>query len=165
MNKRIKLGRHSYGGNVDNRFHSTVNVGAFTCIGRVSFVGIEHPSVLGAISSFPFSELWQVENYPKCSGTPVTIGNDVWIGDNTIIIEGSIINDGAIVGAGTLVAGEVPPYTIYIGNPMRLLKKRFTDDQIEALLKIKWWEWQDNLIKERIQDFKDINIFLEKYGL
>jgi acetyltransferase-like isoleucine patch superfamily enzyme len=71
----------------------------------------------------------------------INIGNDVWIGRDALIITGAEIGDGAIIGAGAVVAGKIPPYSIALGNPAKVIKKRFTDNQIEALLRIKWWDW------------------------
>lgn len=71
----------------------------------------------------------------------VNIGNDVWIGRDALILSGSVIGDGAVVGAGAVVAGKVPPYSIVVGNPAKVIRYRFDDSQIEDLLKIRWWDW------------------------
>ena len=91
---------------------------------------------------------------PKPSDLPhkgdVVIGNDVWIGQNAVILPGAHIGDGAIIGANSVVGGEVEPYTIVVGNPARVLRKRFDDELIELLLKFRWWDKSveeiDNLI-------------------
>lgn len=73
------------------------------------------------------------------------IGNDVWIGQNAVILPGVHIRDGTIIGADSIVGSNVEPYTIIAGNPPRIIRKRFDDELIELLLKLKWW---DKSIKE-----------------
>lgn len=93
----------------------------------------------------------------------IVIGNDVWICQGARILSGVTIGDGAIIGAGAVIASNVPPYTVAVGNPWQLARKRFTDNQIEKLLKIKWWDWGRKLINERLEDFDDIEVFIDKY--
>jgi virginiamycin A acetyltransferase len=69
------------------------------------------------------------------------IGNDVWIGQNVTILPGVHVGDGAIIAANAVVAKDVPAYHIAGGNPAKVIKKRFADDLIDHLLKIKWWDW------------------------
>lgn len=90
----------------------------------------------------------------------VVIGNDVWVGSDVKILEGVTIGDGAIVAAGAVVTQDVEPYTIVGGVPAKEIRKRFTDDQIEALLRIKWWNRGEDWIKKHIDDFEDIEKFI-----
>lgn len=71
----------------------------------------------------------------------VVIGNDVWIGCNTVIMGGVTIGDGAIVAAGAVVTKDVPPYAIVGGVPARLIRYRFDEATVKALLELKWWEY------------------------
>ena len=68
------------------------------------------------------------------------IGNDVWIGQNAVILPGVHVGEGAIIGANSVVGSDVAPYTIVIGNPAKVLRKRFDDELIGLLLKFKWWD-------------------------
>ena len=68
------------------------------------------------------------------------IGNDVWIGQNVTVMPGIHIGDGAIIGANSVVASDIPPYAVAVGNPCRVIKKRFDEELIELLLKFKWWD-------------------------
>lgn len=68
------------------------------------------------------------------------IGNDVWIGQNVTIMPGVHIGDGAIIGANSVVAKDIPPYHIAVGNPCTVIKKRFDDELIEIMEKVKWWD-------------------------
>ena len=68
------------------------------------------------------------------------VGNDVWIGQNVTIMPGVHIGDGAIIGANATVASNIPAYAIAVGNPARVVRKRFDDETIELLEKIHWWD-------------------------
>lgn len=145
------------------------DVGAFTSIaGGVTIHGDDnHAWVYNRelVSCFPFAEKWEVGEYPKsCSGGRKTvIGNDVWIGVSVNILSGVQVGDGAIIGAHSTVAKDVPPYAIVVGNPARVVKYRFSKKIIESLLRIKWWEWENTVIKQRMHDFNDISVFIKKY--
>lgn len=88
----------------------------------------------------------------------IVIGNDVWIGYDAIIMSGVKIGDGAIIGTRAIVTNDVPPYTIVGGIPAKVIKKRFSDDIILKLLKIKWWDWPDEKIQANIQHIQSGNI-------
>jgi virginiamycin A acetyltransferase len=99
---------------------------------------------MNAVSTFPFYTLegWDMEP-PAMSDLPLkgdtVIGNDVWIGQHAVILPGVHIGDGAIIGANSVVGSDVEPYTI-VGNPAKVLRKRFDDELIELLLSFKWWD-------------------------
>ena len=100
---------------------------------------------MNAVSTFPFYifEGWDMEA-PSPSDLPLRgdtiIGNDVWIGQNATILPGVRIGDGAIIGANAVVASDVAPYSIVVGNPCRIIKKRFDEELISLLLEFKWWD-------------------------
>lgn len=100
---------------------------------------------MNAVSTFPFYTLegWEMEP-PSPSDLPLkgdtVIGNDVWIGQNAVILPGVQIGDGAIIGANSVVGKDVKPYTIVVGNPAKVLHKRFDDELIDLLLAFKWWD-------------------------
>jgi hypothetical protein len=71
----------------------------------------------------------------------ITIGNDVWIAGDAKILSGVTIGDGAVIGANSLVAKDVPAYAIYAGNPARLIRMRFSDEDIKTLEELRWWDW------------------------
>jgi len=77
----------------------------------------------------------------------IIIGNDVWIGYDAIIMSGVKIEDGAIIGTRALVTKDVPPYTIVGGIPAKPIKKRYDEDKISKLLKVKWWDWTTEKIQ------------------
>lgn len=100
---------------------------------------------MNAVSTFPFYTLegWEMDA-PDSTDMPfkgdTVIGNDVWIGQNAVILPGVHIGDGAIIGANSVVGSDVDPYTIVVGNPAKLLRKRFDTELIELLLRFKWWD-------------------------
>ena len=111
----------------------------------VEFVMNDANHKMNAVTTFPFYTLegWEM-NIPDPSemtfkGNTV-IGNDVWIGQNAVILPGVHVGDGAIIGANSVVGSDVAPYTIVIGNPAKVLRKRFDDELIGLLLKFKWWD-------------------------
>jgi virginiamycin A acetyltransferase len=79
------------------------------------------------------------------------IGNDVLISANTMILAGVNIGNGAIIGAGSFVNKDVPPYAIVAGIPAKIIRYRFTENQIKKLEDLKWW----NLTKEKLQKFEN----------
>ena len=111
----------------------------------VEFVMNDANHQMNAVTTFPFYTLegWEM-NAPDPSEMPfkgdTVIGNDVWIGQNAVILPGVQIGDGAIIGANSVVGSNVAPYTIVIGNPARVLRKRFDDELTDLLLRFKWWD-------------------------
>ena len=95
----------------------------------------------------------------------VTIGNDVWIGANVTIVNGITIGDGAVIGANSIVTKDVPPYSIYGGVPAKYIRMRFEQNQIDFLLKLRWWDMDDDWIKNNSLLFSDINALMEKYEI
>lgn len=93
----------------------------------------------------------------------VIIGNDVWIGHNAIIMPGVHIGNGAVIGSGAVVTHDVSPYSVVVGVPARSIKKRFSDEIIEKIEKSEWWNWSHEIIKERYEDFKNIEEFIRKW--
>ena len=163
-----KIGKHSFTGIIDDYFNPEIEIGNFTSIAPPLYVhgATQHPCVFtpDLVSTFPFGDKWQV-NYPKtASKGKIIIGSDVWIGESVTILSGVKIGDGAIIGARSVIANDVLPYAVMVGNPARIIRFRFIPGIIDKLLKIKWWNWPADRIKEAIEDLKDINSFIKKYG-
>lgn len=112
---------------------------------------------MDGITTYPFNIFgggWEkvtptVEQLPFKGDT--VIGNDVWIGQQVTIMPGVKIGDGAIIAANSTVVKDVEAYSIYGGNPAQLIKKRFSAAQIESLLKLKWWDWDEEKIFNNLE--------------
>lgn len=89
----------------------------------------------------------------------VNIGNDVWIGDDVTILGGVNIGDGAAIATGAIVTKDVPPYSVVGGIPAKVIKKRFSEEDIEFLLSFKWWNKNNDWIKAEVNNFEDIKHF------
>ena len=94
----------------------------------------------------------------------VTVGHDVWLGHNVCVMPGVNIGNGAIVGSGAIVTKDIVPYSVHVGIPSKQIKYRFDQKTIQALEDIKWWNWTHDQLKERLLDFNDVDLFIEKYG-
>ena len=88
----------------------------------------------------------------------IVIGNDVWIGYEAVILAGVTIGDGAVIGARAVVTKDIPPYTIVGGVPAKPIRKRFTQETIDLLLKIKWWNWPEERIRQHITEIQSERI-------
>lgn len=133
-------------------------IGKFCMIASdVTFImnGANHLSE--SITSYPFSIFggdWsgamEGKSYPAKGNT--VVGNDVWIGYGATIMPGVKIGDGAIVASQSVVTRDVPPYTIVGGNPAHQIRKRFSEQKIEELLTIRWWDWPIEKITTKVKD-------------
>lgn len=133
-------------------------IGKFSMIASgVTFImnGANH--VTKALSSYPFAIFggdWKNamdgKDYPHKGDT--VVGNDVWIGYNATIMPGVTIGDGAVIAANATVVKDVAPYAIAGGNPAKEIKKRFSHDQIERLLKMEWWNWDIEKITRNVHN-------------
>lgn len=148
-----------------------INVGSFCSIARglTIYLGGNHRS--DWITTYPFGHAnpktftsFNGEGHPSTSGD-VIIGNDVWIGSDVTIMSGVTIGDGSIIAANSHVVKNVEPYSITGGNPAKLIKYRFSDEQIKSLLKIKWWEWDDEKINSECCTLCSTNLdeFIKKH--
>lgn len=141
-------------------------IGKFCMIASdVKFImnGANHLS--NALTSYPFTIFgngWEHamdgKTYPHKGD--INVGNDVWIGYNATIMAGVTIGDGAIIATNATVIKDVAPYSIVGGNPAAEIKKRFSEEQIEKLLQLKWWDWGIEKITRNVKNLTDLNLDL-----
>lgn len=136
---------------------SQIKIGKFCSIAENVEIFLDGEHETQNISTYPFGyfKVFKTKKkYIAKSKGKVTIGNDVWIGDRVTILSGVNIGDGAVIGACALVNKDVAPYTIVGGVPAKIIRKRFDDETIEKLLKIKWWNWSDQKIQKNVELLK-----------
>lgn len=104
-----------------------------------------------------FVESTLFQEYKLVNGYRCIIGNDVWIGENVLIIGGITIGDGAIIGMGAIVTHDVPPYSIVVGVPAKIIKFRFEKDKIKKLLDLQWWNKSDEWLSKHAHLFNSID--------
>lgn len=153
----VEVGKYSYGVPYIYVFKgnsSQLRIGHYTSItdGVKILLGGNHPA--GWVSTFPFRAKFNMadaftDGMPFSKGD-ITIGSDVWIGLDSIILSGVTIGHGAIITAGSVVTRDVNPYTIVGGTPAKAVATRFSEDIIESLLRIKWWLWDEEKIRDNI---------------
>jgi virginiamycin A acetyltransferase len=139
-------------------------IGKFCMIASgVTFImnGANH--LTDAVSTYPFAifgngweHAMEGKSYPNKGDT--VIGNDVWIGYNSTIMAGVKIGDGAIIATNSTVTKDVEPYSIVGGNPAREIRKRFSEDDIQKLLALRWWDWDAEKITRNVQYLTEQNI-------
>ena len=138
--------------------HDKLIIGKFcsiACGAKFLFNGANQ--TLKSLSTYPFPifyEEWSHGIWADKSWdnkVDIKIGNDVWIGYDAIIMAGVTIGDGAIIATRAVVTKDVPPYTIVGGVPAKIIRKRFSDEVIEELLKQKWWDLPNEEILKRIK--------------
>lgn len=164
---KCRIGKHTYMGN--SCCFSNAKIGSFCSISRNVRMTIgRHPSSIYVSTSPLFyaensylGRGWNIDKsfnefVKTANGYSLEVGNDVWIGMNVTILEGVKIGDGAIIAACSCVVKDVPPYAVVGGCPARIIRYRFPEDEIEALLKLKWWEWSDEEIKRASHKFSDV---------
>ncbi len=171
--KKFSIGRFSYGCPAPNVIEDCYNPQAVLQIGSFCSIAENVTILLGEghrpdwVTTYPFNIL--MNDFSGIQGNPVTkgsviIGNDVWIGRNAFIRDGVTVGDGAVIGAYSVVTKNVEPYTIVAGNPARVIRKRFDQETIDELLRIKWWDWSIEKIKENMPLLLSNNLkeFIEK---
>jgi acetyltransferase-like isoleucine patch superfamily enzyme len=146
--ERLTVGRGTYGNPRVVTFPgdtATVTIGSFTSIGRdVQLMdGGNHRA--DWVTTFPFRAVYGLDGayadgHPTTKGD-IEIGSDVWIGRGARVMSGVTIGDGAVVAAYSVVTRDVRPYAIVAGVPASERKRRFSDEQVKALLEIAWWDW------------------------
>ena len=146
--------------------HDKLFIGKFcsiACGAKFLFNSANH--TLESISTYPFPiffEEWELDVRDITSAWDnkgdIVIGNDVWIGYEAVILAGVTVGDGAVIGARAVVTKDVPPYTIVGGVPAKQIRKRFDEEIISDLLKLQWWNWPIEKIRQNLEFIKSGNV-------
>ena len=155
----MSVGKHSYGKpTVHWAGPAKLTIGNFCSLAANINIYLGGNHRTDWVTTYPFGHTnkhifnkFNGAGHPSTNGD-VTIGNDVWIGSNVTIMSGVTVGDGVVIANNSHVVKNVEPYSLVGGNPAKLIKYRFTPEQIEALLKIKWWYWDD----AKINDFSPL---------
>jgi acetyltransferase-like isoleucine patch superfamily enzyme len=164
----MSIGKHTY--KIENLQIYYYDSGAKLYIGNFCSIASDIKIFLGGnhrhdwVTTYPFGHIHQDifnnfngEGHPTTKGD-IIIGNDVWIGQNTTIMSGIKIGDGAVIANNSHIVKDVEPYSIVGGNPAKLIRYRFTTEQIDKLLRIKCWDWEDEKINKFTPLLCNINI-------
>lgn len=162
----IKVGNNTTINGPGTEFHgvcSGIEIGNFCSIARHTAIQ-DHNHDINRITTYfikhnVFNETTRDDD--MVSKGKIVIGNDVWTGTQSVILAGVTIGDGAVIAANSVVTANVPPYAIVGGTPAKVIKYRFDNAVIEELLRIKWWNWSLEKLKNNKPLFYE-NISLEK---
>jgi acetyltransferase-like isoleucine patch superfamily enzyme len=150
-----------------NTIINNSKIGKFCSIGSGVKIGLGIHPTNDFVSTHPIFYSVRKQSQISFSNTSlfeetsnIIIGNDVWIGVNVVILDGVTIGDGAIISAGAVVNKDVPPYAIYGGVPAKLIRNRFSQDEIDFLLKLEWWNKDLNWLKTNALNFTNIKTLI-----
>ena len=138
--------------------HDRLYIGKFcsiACGARFLFNSANH--TLRSLSNYTFPIFYEAWGHGMSPAEAwdnkgdIVIGNDVWIGYEAVILAGVTVGDGAVIGARAMVTKDVPPYTIVGGVPAHPIRKRFPDETVKVLLRLRWWDWPLEQIAEGMQ--------------
>ena len=161
---KTDIGLYTYGG----CFNTNCNVGGRVSIGKycsiaenVHYFGANHPMTYVSMSAYFYNRSfgYDVTDVPR---ETLKIGHDVWIGYGVLIMSSChSIGNGAVIGAGSIVTHNVPPYAVVAGNPAKIIKYRFTDEEQKHLEQSRWWELPPEEIMKHYKDIDNILNFTE----
>ena len=162
----VRLGEYSY--IAKNCTIRHCKIGKFCSIGPNFCCGLGiHPT--DGISTAPMfysiskqNGTTLCENSKTAETKQTSIGNDVFIGANVTVLDGVTIADGAVIGAGAVVVDDIPPYAVAVGVPAKVVKYRFDESTIKALLEKQWWNGTEEDLKKVERDFWDVEAFLKE---
>ncbi|MCM3338753.1 CatB-related O-acetyltransferase [Paenibacillus sp. MER TA 81-3] len=178
--KGVEIGRYTYGYDKLEFIHVVEKIGSFCSINRTAYIGANHPvnyistspifyqpkgmvigggELLGVLKDEDVPNFYEITNNRK-----IVVGNDVWIGAYAVILPSIKIGNGAIIAAGAVVNRDVPDYAIVGGVPAKIIRYRFTEEEIKKLNEIKWWDWPEEEIIKNARLFMNNKLFFKKYS-
>jgi acetyltransferase-like isoleucine patch superfamily enzyme len=159
----VSIGRESFiGGDVEAE--ADVTVGAFTSVARHARLLARPQHACVADPALVACGSARIPGWPSSERRKtIAVGSDVWVGRDAVLLADLTVGDGAIVGAFAVVAKDVPPYAVVVGNPARVIRYRFDRPTVDALLRIRWWDWPEDLIAERAEDLRDVRALVARH--
>lgn len=153
--------------------HGKLNIGKFCSIAHgTQFIMSAANHSTSSFSTYPFNIVeddWKDKLGMTLADMPhrgdTVIGSDVWIGRDATIMSGVHISDGAVIGAKAVVAKDVPPYAIVVGNPAKIIKYRFDQDTIDFLLRLQWWDFSKEQLDEAIPFLTSVDLATSREAL
>ncbi len=167
----VEMGDYSYVVNDSQMTYTTV--GKFCSIAAMTRINPgNHPMHRATQAHFTYrasayfaGEADDAEFFAWRKSHRVHIGHDVWIGHGAIVLPGRRIGMGAVIAGGAVVTKDVPDYTIVAGNPARPIRRRFSEEIAERLVRLSWWDWDHERLRAALPDFRKLTVedFLDKY--
>lgn len=164
---QLVMGRHSIGEPQIFTFphdNTRLIVGNYSSMGGIFLLGGQHG--VRAVTTYIHRTYLGMEgagglDFPESKGDLI-VGADCWVGFGAWVMSGLTLGHGSVVGAGAVVTKDVPPYAIVGGSPAKIIGWRNTEEQREALLEIKWWDWPDEEVREAVPylESEDIDAFI-----
>ena len=143
---------HDLKTDIKSRHPWNITIGKFTSIAKAK-LNLYRTSMhrMGFVTTYPIHGMvdWEssvTDEIVHGNSHTVLIGNDVWIGNDAVLYNNLTIGHGAVIGGESVVRKSVPPYAIVYGNPATIVRYRFPPDVIEKLLRMQWWDWEDERI-------------------
>lgn len=162
----VRIGNYSY--IAKNCSISRCSIGKFCSIGPNFCCGLGIHPITGISTAPMFYSVAKQNGITLCKenkdeeSKQTLIGNDVFIGANVTVLDGVAIGDGAVIGAGAVVTKDIPPYAVAVGVPAKVVKYRFDEKTIKALLEKQWWNGTEDDLKRVERDFWDVEGFLKE---
>ncbi len=137
---KVSLGYATTIGRYAELVGGSIDIGAYCSLApHVAVYALNHPT--NHLTTYLGQGLWKGELKKHQTPQTVKIGSDVWLGHGAIVLAGVQIGHGAVLGAGAVVTRNIAPYSVALGNPARVVKRRFSEEIADLLLQLRWWEF------------------------
>ena len=144
---KISLGYATTIGRYAELVGGTISIGSYCSLApHVAVYALNHP--MNHLTTYIGQGLWKGELKKHQTPQTVTIGSDVWLGHGAVVLAGVEIGHGAVIGAGAVVTRSIAPYSLALGNPARVVKRRFNEEIAALLLELRWWEQTPEQLRE-----------------